>query len=50
MLQKEIHQYLETFFVGNDCQIEENGEGFLTVQMTIDMDKELMNRPFTGLI
>ena len=46
MLQKEIHQYLETFFVGNDCQIEENGEGFLTVQMTIDMDKELMNRPF----
>ncbi|MCM3111451.1 YqhG family protein [Lederbergia lenta] len=46
MLQKEIHQYLEHFFQANDCQILENGDGFLTVQLTIDMDKELMNRPF----
>ncbi|MBS4202920.1 YqhG family protein [Lederbergia citrea] len=46
MLQKEIHQYLESFFEGNDCLIEENGEGHLTVQLTIEMDKELMNRPF----
>lgn len=46
MLQKEIHQYLEHFFQANNCQITENGDGFLTVQLTIDMDKELMNRPF----
>ncbi|MCR2820377.1 YqhG family protein [Lederbergia panacisoli] len=46
MLQKEIHQYLETFFSENDCLIEEAGLGHLTVQLTVDMDKELMNRPF----
>ncbi|MBS4199651.1 YqhG family protein [Bacillus sp. FJAT-49732] len=46
MLQKEIHQYLETFFTENDCLIEDNGPGHLTIQLTIDMDKELMNRPF----
>ncbi|MEK3890750.1 YqhG family protein [Bacillus sp. FSL K6-3431] len=46
MLQKEIHQYLERFFEANDCQITENGDGFLTVQLSIEMDKELMNRPF----
>ncbi|HLU22198.1 MAG TPA: YqhG family protein [Bacillaceae bacterium] len=46
MLQKEIHQYLETFFTSNNCTIEENNDGYMTVQLTIDMDKELMNRPF----
>ncbi|MBS4194643.1 YqhG family protein [Lederbergia citri] len=46
MLQMEIHQYLETFFCENDCLIEEKGPGHLVVQLTVDMDKELMNRPF----
>lgn len=46
MLQKEIHQYLECFFTENDCQVQENQPGYLTVQLTVDMDKELMNRPF----
>ncbi|HEY4554783.1 MAG TPA: YqhG family protein [Bacillaceae bacterium] len=46
MLQEEIHQYLERFFSANDCTIEENGQGVLTVQLSVDMDKELMNRPF----
>lgn len=46
LLQTEVHQYLETFFKANSCPIEENGAGFLTIQLTVDMDKELMNRPF----
>lgn len=46
MFQKEIHQYLEQFFMATGCAIEENGQGFLTVQLTVEMDKELMNRPF----
>ncbi len=46
MLQQEIHQYLEQFFMATGCTIEENGQGFLTVQLTVEMDKELMNRPF----
>lgn len=46
MLQKEIHQFLESFFAGNECSIIEKGDGYLTVQLTVDMDKELMNRPF----
>lgn len=44
--QSEIHDYLETFFTENDCQIEKNESGYITVQLTIDMDKALMNRPF----
>lgn len=46
MLQQEIHQYLESFFEATQCPVLENGPGFLTVQLTIEMDKELMNRPF----
>lgn len=46
MLQQEIHQFLESFFRANDCDINEKGPGFITVQLTEDMDKELMNRPF----
>ncbi|RST73803.1 hypothetical protein D4T97_013090 [Siminovitchia acidinfaciens] len=46
MLQKEVHQYLEQFFLATGCTIEEYGPGFLTVQLTVEMDKELMNRPF----
>lgn len=30
----------------NDCTIVENQRGYLNVQLSIDMDKELMNRPF----
>ncbi|KQL53560.1 hypothetical protein AN964_08675 [Heyndrickxia shackletonii] len=46
MQQEEIHQYLERYFLANECEILENQNGYLTVQLTIDMDKELMNRPF----
>jgi hypothetical protein len=44
--QQEIHKFLERYFQSNHCEIVENGPGYLTVQLTIEMDKELMNRPF----
>ncbi|MBH9967421.1 YqhG family protein [[Bacillus] enclensis] len=46
MQQREIHQFLERYFTANGCELVANGEGYITVQLTIDLDKELMNRPF----
>lgn len=46
MQQEQIHNYLENFFTANACDIIENKPGYMMVQLTIDMDKELMNRPF----
>ena len=46
MQQQEIHKFLERYFHANDCEIVENGPGYMTVQLTIELDKELMNRPF----
>lgn len=46
MQQQEIHNFLITYFKTNHCEIVENHETYLTIQLTIEMDKELMNRPF----
>ena len=46
MQQREIHDFLIRYFQANDCKIIENTAGHLTVQLTIELDKELMNRPF----
>lgn len=46
MQQQEIHNFLERYFIANDCEILENRPGYMNVQLTIDLDKELMNRPF----
>ena len=46
MQQQEIHDFLITYFQANDCVVLENTSSHLTVQLTIEMDKELMNRPF----
>ncbi|MFO1443490.1 YqhG family protein [Bacillus sp. Bva_UNVM-123] len=46
MQQQEIHNFLERYFQANGCTIIHNGPGFLSVELTIDLDKELMNRPF----
>jgi len=46
MQQEQIHHFLESFFTSNSCEILENKEGYITVQLTIEMDKLLMNRPF----
>lgn len=46
MKQHEIHQFLEKYFTANNCEIVEIGQGYMTVQLTVELDKELMNRPF----
>lgn len=46
MEQPDIHNYLERFFCNNDCDILENDGKFLRIQLTEEMDKQLMNRPF----
>ncbi|MEH7009838.1 YqhG family protein [Neobacillus niacini] len=46
MQQLEIHNFLVRYFQANECEITENGPGYLTVQLSIELDKELMNRPF----
>ncbi|WP_042458340.1 YqhG family protein [Neobacillus dielmonensis] len=46
MQQQEIHDFLLKYFQANECPIVENQPGHLTVQLTIELDKELMNRPF----
>ncbi|WP_338470232.1 YqhG family protein [Niallia sp. XMNu-256] len=46
MQQQEIHNLLERYFLANDCEILTNKPGYMDIQLTIDLDKELMNRPF----
>ncbi|MBP3040698.1 YqhG family protein [Bacillaceae bacterium Marseille-Q3522] len=46
MQQQEIHQFLERYFSANNCEIGDSDPGHLNVQLTIELDKELMNRPF----
>ncbi len=46
MKQREIHSYLDQFFTTTNCDIVENTETYMTVQLTNEMDKLLMNRPF----
>ncbi|CAH2715263.1 hypothetical protein BACCIP111895_02447 [Neobacillus rhizosphaerae] len=46
MQQQEIHKFLLSYFQANECPILENHSEYLTVQLTIELDKELMNRPF----
>ncbi|WP_108670819.1 YqhG family protein [Peribacillus acanthi] len=46
MQQHEIHQFLLQYFKSNACEIVENSSSYLIVQLTVDLDKALMNRPF----
>ncbi|WP_449536926.1 YqhG family protein [Ferdinandcohnia sp. Marseille-Q9671] len=46
MQQQEIVNFLEKYFVSNNCEILEKQPGHMTVQLTVDIDKQLMNRPF----
>lgn len=46
MQQQEIHDFLKRYFDANKCEILENKQGYMNVQLTIELDKELMNRPF----
>lgn len=44
--QQEIHDFLIKYFLANECEVLENTPGHITVQLTIELDKALMNRPF----
>lgn len=46
MQQQEIHNFLERYFQSNSCEILDNQRGYMVVQLTNELDKELMNRPF----
>jgi hypothetical protein len=46
MQQHEIRHFVERYFRANECPILEANDEYMTVQLTIEMDKELMNRPF----
>lgn len=46
MYPQQVHNYLESFFGETDCQIIDNQPHYMTVQLTIDIDKKIMNRPF----
>ncbi|WP_318615282.1 YqhG family protein [Sporosarcina sp. YIM B06819] len=46
MYPQQIHQYLRQFFNENNCQILNNHYHYIDVQLTIEMDKKIMNRPF----
>ena len=46
MRQEEIYLFLERFFTANGCTITDKSSGHMTVQLTVEVDKQIMNRPF----
>ncbi|MFS0780951.1 YqhG family protein [Bacillus sp. 1P06AnD] len=46
MQQNEIHQFLLHYFNINGATLLNNHPTYITVQLTIELDKMLMNRPF----
>jgi hypothetical protein len=46
MYPQQVHGYLQKFFEENNCHILNNNENYMTIQLTIDMDKKIMNRPY----
>lgn len=46
MYPQQIHQYVRRFFIENNCDILNENEQFINVQLTVEMDKKIMNRPF----
>ena len=46
MYPQQVHSYLQQFFTENNCFILGENDHYITVQLTIDMDKRIMNRPF----
>ncbi|MFC7394258.1 YqhG family protein [Scopulibacillus cellulosilyticus] len=46
MQQAAIHNFLEHFFIANECEFLENKDGLLKVKLTVALDKLLMNRSF----
>src|SRR5690606_1542916 len=46
MYAEQVHDYLRPFFRETNCEIESDEGYMMTVQLTIDVDKKIMNRPF----
>lgn len=46
MQQSEIHSFLTEFFSENQCTVKPVSASAFEVQLSNEMDKELMNRPF----
>jgi hypothetical protein len=46
MYPQQIHNYLQHFFTENQCPILTDHPHYMQVQLTVDMDKRIMNRPF----
>ncbi len=46
MYPQQVHDYLVKFFEENECRILNNDGHYINVQLTIDMDKKIMNRPY----
>ncbi|MUV39654.1 uncharacterized protein JNUCC1_03538 [Lentibacillus sp. JNUCC-1] len=46
MAIENLHGFMENYFKSHHCSILESTSGKLSVQLTEDMDKVLMNRPF----
>ncbi|HLR74908.1 MAG TPA: YqhG family protein [Virgibacillus sp.] len=41
-----LNQFLETYFINHKCDVLSNDDGIISVQLTEEMDRALMNRPF----
>ncbi|KKK33211.1 hypothetical protein WQ57_25120 [Mesobacillus campisalis] len=46
MQQQEIHDFLNRYFQANSCPPTEMTSSHMTIQLSEELDKELMNRPF----
>lgn len=46
MEQQALHNFLHRYFNANDCEIIDDHDGVMNVQLTDEMDEMLMNRPF----
>lgn len=46
MYAEQVHDYLKTFFKETNCEVLLDEGHMLSVQLTTDMDKRIMNRPF----
>lgn len=42
----DLNLFLSSYFTAKNCNILENSDGILKIQLTEQMDRELMNRPF----
>lgn len=42
----DLNEFIIRFFTAHHCEILDQQEGTVTIQLTEDMDKALMNRPF----